>query len=230
MTSVNNHGFTVQELKEKYLGKELEVYMTELKSDNMTVVMNQRLADVERMERKCRTGTLHWGTVDHIHPSFGAYIILDDPFARVVGMLHISSISQEHVNSVTDVFQVGERVRVLVKDVRRPALSRIDLATHVLEKEPGQIFTDKEGVYANADAVLPVWQDVVQSIIANRRALGRGRSDDNVSYGRDPYGQSSRSFGGQRRDSRGGDNGASWGNSNSGRGSSEPDDSFWDPM
>ena len=39
--------------------------------------------------------------------------------------------------------KVGERVRVLVKDVKRPALSRIDLATHVLESTPGQMFTDK---------------------------------------------------------------------------------------
>ena len=90
----------VQELREKYHGKELEVYMTELKAENMTIVMNQRFADLPRMERKCRRGTLHWGTVDHIAPDFGAYITLDDPFAKVMGMLHISAISQEHVDSV----------------------------------------------------------------------------------------------------------------------------------
>ena len=83
-----------------YLGKELEVYMTEVRADNMSLVMNQRAADLARVERRCRRGTLHWGTVDRIAPDYAAYVQLDDPFARVTGILHISSISHEHVNSV----------------------------------------------------------------------------------------------------------------------------------
>lgn len=39
--------------------------------------------------------------------------------------------------------KVGERVRVIIKEVRQPGLARIDLATHVLEKTPGQMLTDK---------------------------------------------------------------------------------------
>ena len=93
----------------------------------------------------------------------------------------------------------------------------------------------QEGVYANADAVQPVWEDVVQNIIANRRAIGRERFSEarqpsysrDSSYGRDPYGPGARNFGGPRRDSQRSDNNSSW--NGGGSNTMEPDDSFWDP-
>ena len=89
----------LQELDQRYLGKELEVIMTEVKADRMSAVWDQRKAEDVRIERKCRPGTLHWGTVSHIKNSYGAYITLDDPHSKITGMLHISAISREHVES-----------------------------------------------------------------------------------------------------------------------------------
>ncbi|KAK9869071.1 hypothetical protein WJX84_002604 [Apatococcus fuscideae] len=226
-----------EELDQRYLGKELEVIMTEVKADRMSAVWDQRKAEDVRIERKCRPGTLHWGTVSHIKNSYGAYITLDDPHSKITGMLHISAISREHVESALDVFRPGDRVLSIITRIMLPGLSRIDLSTSILEATAGQILTDKEAAFANGPAVVPRPQYGQNDQQDDRRQYGQNdQRNDRLQYGQnDQHDDRRHSSGSRSGPSQGGLNGRSssrndnfW---NNGSVRSQPQgDSFWDSM
>jgi small subunit ribosomal protein S1 len=84
-----------------------------------------------------RAGQVIEGEVTKIVP-FGAFVRVAD---GIEGLVHISKLSEQHVESADQVVQVGERVRVKVEDVdvarRRVSLSMrgVDDAAPVAEIE-----------------------------------------------------------------------------------------------
>lgn len=94
-------------------------------------------------------GDLVSGTVESVAP-FGAFVKLDGGGAT--GLVHISAISQERVESVDDVFQAGDSVKALVRSVDRQR-GRLSLSTKRLEEQPGDMLRDPQRVFANAEKV-----------------------------------------------------------------------------
>ncbi|KAL6745702.1 hypothetical protein V8C86DRAFT_1692451 [Haematococcus lacustris] len=84
------------------------------------------------------------GKVTKISPST-AFVTLDN---NVLGRLHVSMISKERVESIDDVFAVGDELKAVV--VSNAGGSVIELSTKALELVPGQMKTDKQAVFANA--------------------------------------------------------------------------------
>ncbi|GFH31637.1 uncharacterized protein HaLaN_30714 [Haematococcus lacustris] len=85
------------------------------------------------------------GKVTKILPYF-ATITLDND---VPASLHISMISNERVETIEEVFAVGDELKAVVVSIARR--TGVRLSTKVLELVPGQMKTDKQAVFASAD-------------------------------------------------------------------------------
>jgi predicted RNA-binding protein with RPS1 domain len=115
-----------------------------------------------------RNGDVVNGVVDGIRP-FGAFVKLNG--TSTSGLLHISQISNQRVEVVEDVFEVGEEIKVLITRVERDG--RISLNTRRLERNPGDIFTNKEAVWEGAEDM----GQAVREEWAQRRAERREQYD-----------------------------------------------------
>ncbi|EIE19972.1 S1-domain-containing protein [Coccomyxa subellipsoidea C-169] len=161
---------SIEDVKKKYLNKTIEVGIKDVSPQLRKVVLNMQQAITNRLLKKLTVGSLVWGTVRRVEP-YGVFVGLED--TRFSGLLHISSISRAHIESVEDMFSVGDRVRAMLIGMDE-GFSRISLSTSELEAAPGDMLFSKEKVYAEAD---------VQATEALKRL--QQRDEDERFYGND---------------------------------------------
>jgi len=111
---------------------DVEVLDVDLERERVSLSLKATQEDPWReFERKHQTGEIIDGTVTKLVP-FGAFVRVGE---GIEGLVHISELSDQHVESPEQVVQVGEEVRVKVVDVdvqRR----RISLSTRRVAEEP----------------------------------------------------------------------------------------------
>jgi small subunit ribosomal protein S1 len=111
---------------------EVEVLDVDLERERVSLSLKATQEDPWReFERKHQMGEVITGSVTKLVP-FGAFVRVGD---GIEGLVHISELSDQHVESPEQVVQVGEQVRVKVVDVdvvRR----RISLSTKRVTEEP----------------------------------------------------------------------------------------------
>src|SRR5437867_9400781 len=103
---------------------DVEVLDVDLERERVSLSLKATQEDPWReFERKHQTGEVITGQVTKLVP-FGAFVRVGE---GVEGLVHISELAREHVESPEEVVQVGEQVRVKVVDVdvsrRRISLS-----------------------------------------------------------------------------------------------------------
>jgi len=109
-----------------------------------------------KINEKIQEGQIIEGTVKRV-TDFGAFVEIAD---GLEGLVHISQISEDHINSVSEVVEVGQKVTVKVLEIKKD-LERIGLSMKDTEEEIafemeadeeeltlGDIFKDK---FANLD-------------------------------------------------------------------------------
>jgi small subunit ribosomal protein S1 len=108
------------------VGQEVEVEVLDVDMERERVSLSLKATQADpwkEFAEKHRAGQVIEGEVTKIVP-FGAFVRVAD---GIEGLVHISKLSEEHVESADQVVQVGERVRVRVEDVdiarRRVSLS-----------------------------------------------------------------------------------------------------------
>ena len=108
------------------VGQEVEVEVLDVDLDRERVSLSLKATQEDpwrEFERKNQTGEVITGQVTKLVP-FGAFVRVGE---GVEGLVHISELAREHVESPEEVVQVGEQVRVKVVDVdvsrRRISLS-----------------------------------------------------------------------------------------------------------
>ncbi len=84
-------------------------------------------------------------TVRGIKP-YGAFIDI----GGVSGLLHISEISHDHIDTPHSVFNVNDEVKVMIIDLDADR-GRISLSTKQLEPEPGAMVKNPQLVYEKAE-------------------------------------------------------------------------------
>lgn len=121
---------------EDYKGKSLNFKIVELdKEKNRLILSHRAVVEAEKASQKknvinqIKTGDVLDGKVQRI-ASFGAFIDL----GGIDGLVHISQVSHEHVNDVSEVLSEGQEVKVKVLSVD-PANERISLS--IKETIPG---------------------------------------------------------------------------------------------
>lgn len=127
-----------------YKGKVLTFKIVEMEKEKNRLILSHR-AVVEEQKQSNKKSVL-----DHIHPgdeltgtvqriaAFGAFVDL----GGVDGLVHISQLSHEHVEQVSDVIQEGQEVKVKVLSVDRDS-ERISLSIKDTLPGPWEGIEDK---------------------------------------------------------------------------------------
>ncbi len=139
--------------KEELVGEELPLKFLEVDEDRNRLVLSHRRALVERKMNKLEVGQVVVGVVRGIKP-YGAFIDI----GGVSGLLHISEISHEHIETPHNVFNVNDEVKVMIIDLDAER-GRISLSTKQLESEPGDKVRDPLKVYAGAEEMAAKYRE-----------------------------------------------------------------------
>jgi small subunit ribosomal protein S1 len=116
---------------------EVEVLDVELERERVSLSLKATQEDPwKEFERRYSAGEIIEGEVTKIVP-FGAFVRVAD---GIEGLVHISELAEEHVESADQIVQVGDRVRVRVVEVevarRRVSLSMRRVGEAEVTREP----------------------------------------------------------------------------------------------
>ena len=131
--------------KEELVAEFLPLKFLEVDEERNRLVLSHRRALVERKMNRLEVGEVVIGTVRGIKP-YGAFIDI----GGVSGLLHISEISHEHIETPHTVLNVNDQMKVMIIDLDAER-GRISLSTKALEPEPGDMLTDPQKVFDNAE-------------------------------------------------------------------------------
>jgi small subunit ribosomal protein S1 len=124
----------------------LTVNIIELDRDRNKLVLSQRMATETVGFSQLELGQLAEGTVSSVKP-FGVFVDLDG----VTGLIHIKEVSQKFIESLADLFPVGQSVKALIIDLDE-GRRRVSLSTRLLENYPGEMVEKSSEVMDSADA------------------------------------------------------------------------------
>ena len=131
--------------KEELVADFLPLKFLEVDEERNRLVLSHRRAPVERKMNRLEVGEVVIGTVRGIKP-YGAFIDI----GGVSGLLHISEISHEHIETPHSVLNVNDQMKVMIIDLDAER-GRISLSTKALEPEPGDMLTDPQKVFEKAE-------------------------------------------------------------------------------
>ena len=117
------------------VGQEVEVEVLDVDLERERVSLSLRATQEDpwkEFERRYKAGEVIEGEVTKLVP-FGAFVRVAD---GIEGLVHISELSESHVESAEEIAQVGDRVRVRVVDVD-VSRRRVSLSMRRVDEEPG---------------------------------------------------------------------------------------------
>ncbi len=136
---------STRKAKEELVADFLPLKFLEVDEERNRLVLSHRRALVERKMNRLEVGEVVLGTVRGIKP-YGAFIDI----GGVSGLLHISEISHEHIETPHTVLNVNDQMKVMIIDLDAER-GRISLSTKALEPEPGDMLTDPQKVFDKAE-------------------------------------------------------------------------------
>jgi small subunit ribosomal protein S1 len=101
----------------------------------------------------CRWVKWCWGAVRGLKP-YGAFIDI----GGVSGLLHISEISHDHIDTPHSVFNVNDEIKVMIIDLDAER-GRISLSTKQLEPEPGDMVKNPDLVFDKAEEMAEKYRE-----------------------------------------------------------------------
>ncbi len=162
--------------KEELVGEDLPLKFLEVDEERNRLVLSHRRALVERKMNRLEVGEVVIGTVRGIKP-YGAFIDI----GGVSGLLHISEISHEHIDTPHSVFNVNDEVKVMIIDLDAER-GRISLSTKQLEPEPGDMIKNRDLVYDKAEEMAAKYREQMlakqQGLTATPAASEEGAEEE----------------------------------------------------
>lgn len=131
---------------ESLIEQSLTVTILELDVERNKVVLSQRLASQSLGFSQLEVGQLVEGKVMGVKP-FGVFVDIEG----VTGLIHIKEVSQKYVESLADLFPIGEIIKAMVISLDE-GRHRISLSTRVLENYPGEAVEKLSEVMESAEA------------------------------------------------------------------------------
>jgi small subunit ribosomal protein S1 len=141
--------------KEELIGEDLPLKFLEVDEERNRLVLSHRRALVERKMNRLEVGEVVVGTVRGIKP-YGAFIDI----GGVSGLLHISEISHDHIDTPHSVFGVNDQLKVMIIDLDAER-GRISLSTKQLEPEPGDMVKNPQVVFDKAEEMAAKYREEV---------------------------------------------------------------------
>ena len=130
---------------ESLVGQLLTATFLEVNQQNRKLVLSQRDAMRAVAMNSITEGELMVGRVVNIKP-YGVFVDLQG----ATGLLHIKEISGARVESLNAVFEVGQEIKVVIKQIDEYQ-NRMSLSIKALEEYPGENIEKLEQVMANAE-------------------------------------------------------------------------------
>lgn len=156
---------STRKLKEELVGEELPLKFLEVNEDRNRLVLSHRRALVERKMNRLEVGEVVIGSVRGIKP-YGAFIDI----GGVSGLLHISEISHDHIDTPHSVFDVNHEIKVMIIDLDAER-GRISLSTKQLEPEPGDMINNRERVYEMAEEMAEKYREKLREKLQGQPAV-----------------------------------------------------------
>ena len=130
---------------ESLVGQLLTVNFLEVNPDARKLVLSQRNAMRAAALTKIEEGILVTGTIVNMKP-YGVFVDLNG----VTGLLHIKEVSGIRIDSLNNIFKIGQEIKVVIAQVDEYN-NRLSLSTKMLEEYPGELLEKFDQVMANAD-------------------------------------------------------------------------------
>ena len=164
--------------KEDLVGEALPLKFLEVDEERNRLVLSHRRALVERKMNGLQVGEVVIGAVRGLKP-YGAFIDI----GGVSGLLHISEISHDHIDTPNTVLNVNDEIKVMIIDLDAER-GRISLSTKQLEPEPGDMVKNPEIVFEKAEEMAERYrQQLLKAAEAEAAAAaGEVSDDDETSY------------------------------------------------
>jgi small subunit ribosomal protein S1 len=154
--------------KEDLVGEDLPLKFLEVDEERNRLVLSHRRALVEHKMNGLQVGEVVIGTVRGIKP-YGAFIDI----GGVSGLLHISEISHDHIDTPHSVFNVNDQLKVMIIDLDAER-GRISLSTKQLEPDPGDMVKNPQLVYEKAEEMAAKFREQMRTRI---QAAGSEEAD-----------------------------------------------------
>jgi len=151
------------------IGKNIPVKLVDVdESKNRCVCSNRKaLAEGENVTStlaNLKVGDVVQGYIQNL-TAFGAFVDLNG----VIGLLHVSQISNDRVSSIEGVFHIGELIKCMVLAVDKEK-GRLSLTTKKLEPSPGDMLRNRELVMEKAEDMALMFRERVAAAEAALRA------------------------------------------------------------
>ncbi len=146
---------SARKIKEDLEGEYLPLKFLEVDEERNRLVLSHRRALVEKKMNRLEVGEVVVGSVKGIKP-YGAFIDI----GGVSGLLHISEISHEHIETPHNVLNVNDQMKVMIIDLDSER-GRISLSTKALEPEPGDMLTDPQKVFSKAEEMAAKYKQML---------------------------------------------------------------------
>lgn len=128
------------------IGQSLTVKVLEADRDRDKLVLSQREATRSASFTQLELGQLVDGKIVSIKP-FGVFVDFDG----ITGLLHIKQVSQNFIESLPTVFQIGQPIKAMIIDLDE-GKGRISLSTRIFENYPGEMLEKMAEVMDSAEA------------------------------------------------------------------------------
>lgn len=148
---------STRQAKEDLLGQDLPLKFLEVDEDRNRLVLSHRRALVERKMNGLEIGEVVIGSVRGIKP-YGAFIDI----GGVSGLLHISEISHDHIDTPHSVFNVNDELKVMIIDLDAER-GRISLSTKQLEPEAGDMLKNPTLVFEKAEEMAAKYREKMRA-------------------------------------------------------------------
>jgi small subunit ribosomal protein S1 len=158
--------------KEDLVGEDLPLKFLEVDEERNRLVLSHRRALVERKMNGLQVGEVVLGAVRGLKP-YGAFIDI----GGVSGLLHISEISHDHIDTPHSVLNVNDEIKVMIIDLDAER-GRISLSTKQLEPEPGDMVKNPDLVYDKAEEMAAKYREQLRKQAAEKEAALNGAEVD----------------------------------------------------
>jgi len=159
---------------EEQIGAELLVKLLEVDEERERLVFSHRRASNDADVQGVKPGDVLVGVVQSVKP-YGAFVDI----GGIIGLLHISQITNERLTTVDQVLQVGDKLKVMVLSADSER-GRVTLSTKKLEKNPGDMIKDPQLVFENAEAMAAVFKERIKVAEEEGRADAMLQSVDEI--------------------------------------------------
>ena len=146
---------SARKIKDDLEGEYLPLKFLEVDEERNRLVLSHRRALVEKKMNRLEVGEVVVGSVKGIKP-YGAFIDI----GGVSGLLHISEISHEHIETPHNVLNVSDQMKVMIIDLDSER-GRISLSTKALEPEPGDMLSDPQKVFNKAEEMAAKYKQML---------------------------------------------------------------------